>query len=96
MEISEQRIQRIEDRNKKVEADKAWEISWTRRFLLTLFTYLSVGVYLRAIGAERPWLNAIIPAVAFMISTLTMPFFKKLWLVYFRKSDFREVGLPKN
>jgi len=62
-----------------VEIDKAWEISWTRRILLSAFTYLSIGVYLWAVKIEYPWLNAIVPATAFMISTLTMPFFKKLW-----------------
>ncbi len=82
METIEQRIQKIEVRNQKVEADKAWETSWLRRTLLSLFTYAAIGTYLWAINIDRPWLNAIVPAVAFMISTLTMPFFKKLWLRY--------------
>lgn len=82
METIEQRIQNIENRNNKVETDKAWETSWARRILLTLFTYLAIGVYLRVIRIERPWLNAIVPAVAFMISTLTMPFFKRLWFKF--------------
>lgn len=76
----EQRIQKIEERNSGVETDKAWETSWTRRLLLALFTYLAISVYLWAINVENPWLNGIVPAVAFMISTLTMPFFKSLWL----------------
>ena len=80
MDNLEQKIQQIEERNKKVEADKAWETSWTRRLLLTAFTYLAIGVYLWAIEISQPWLNAIVPAGAFMLSTLTMPFFKKLWL----------------
>ena len=80
MENLEQKVQKIEDRNKGVEADKAWETSWTRRVLLTIFTYLAMGVYMWAINISRPWLNAVVPAVAFMLSTLTMPFFKKLWL----------------
>ena len=82
MENLEQRVQGIEERNKRVEEDKLWEASWTRRVLLTLFTYLAIGVYLWAIGIARPWLNAIVPAVAFIISTLAMPFFKNLWLRY--------------
>lgn len=76
----EQRLQKIEERNVSVEADKAWEGSWTRRGLLVLFTYLAVSLYLYSIGVANPWLNAIVPAAGFMISTLTMPFFKKLWL----------------
>ena len=86
MENLEQRVQKIEDRNRGVEIDKAWETSWTRRFLLTLFTYLAIGVYMWAIDISRPWLNAVVPAAAFMLSTLTMPFFKKLWLKNKEKS----------
>ncbi|MCX6799296.1 MAG: hypothetical protein NTW59_04350 [Candidatus Diapherotrites archaeon] len=78
----EKRVQKIEERNKRVEADKAWETSNTRRALLTLFTYLAVGIYLQAINIPQAWLNAIVPAVAFMLSTLAIPFFKKQWLRY--------------
>jgi len=76
----EQRIQEIENRNRKVEDDKAWEGSWVRRGLLVIFTYLAVALYLSAINVSNPWINAIVPAIGFMISTLTMPFFKRLWL----------------
>jgi len=74
------RLKIIEERNQRVENNKAWETSWTRRFLLILFTYLAVAFYLRSINISSPWINAIVPAMAFLISTLTMPFFKKIWL----------------
>jgi|TARA_B100001971_G_C17696237_1_gene289447 hypothetical protein len=74
------KINKILERNKRVEADKAWETSWTRRILITIFTYLAIGIYLWAIKIPKPWLNAIVPAIAFMLSTLTMPWFKKIWL----------------
>jgi len=86
MENLEQKIQKIEERNQRVEVDKAWETSWTRRILLTIFTYLAIGVYMWTIEIARPWLNAVVPAVAFMLSTLTMPLFKKLWLKNKEKS----------
>jgi hypothetical protein len=78
----EKEIERIKQRNKRVQADKAWETSYTRRVLLTIFTYLAIGIYLSAINIPRPWLNAIVPAVAFMLSTLTLPLFKKAWLKF--------------
>ncbi len=81
METLEERVLKIEERNKAVETDKAWETSWTRRAILMIFTYLAVAIYLQAIEVEKPWINAIVPALAFMISTLTMPFFKKLWII---------------
>jgi hypothetical protein len=78
----EKRVKKIEDRNKRVESDKAWETSVSRRVLLCIFTYLAVGFYLSSIGISRPWLNAIVPSVGFLLSTLTLPFFKKLWIEY--------------
>ena len=79
----EKEVQKLKNRNKRVESDKAWETSYFRRILLIIFTYLAIGVYMRAINIERPWLNAIVPAFAFMLSTLTLPFFKKMWLRFF-------------
>lgn len=80
MESLEERVGNIEERNKLVEADKAWETSWTRKLLIVLFTYVAIGIFLSVIKVERPWLSAIVPAIAFTLSTLTMPFFRKLWL----------------
>ena len=85
MKDLETRLKKIEDRNKKVETDKAWETSWTRRILLILFTYLSIGFYLNAIQVPNAWLNAIVPAVGFLLSTLTLPYFKNLWIKYTNK-----------
>jgi len=79
------RVRKIEERNKKVETDKTRETSITRRFLLIVFTYLAIGLYLRAIGISRPWLNAIVPSVGFLLSTLTLPFLKRLWIKYWNK-----------
>lgn len=76
----EKDINEIKSRNKMVEADKAWETSYTRRGLLTLFTFFAVGLYLTAMNISNPWLNAIVAAFAFMLSTLTFPFFKAVWV----------------
>lgn len=73
-------IKKIKERNARVEADKAWETSLARRSLLVIFTYLAVAIYLNAINIPNAWLSAIVPAVGFMLSTLTIPFFKKIWL----------------
>ncbi|OGI82242.1 hypothetical protein A3I95_03585 [Candidatus Nomurabacteria bacterium RIFCSPLOWO2_02_FULL_44_12] len=80
MENLEQRIQNIEERNRKVEADKAWETSIARRLILVSSSYLVIAVFFVVIELPNPWLNAIVPALAFVIQQLSMPFFKKLWL----------------
>lgn len=76
----ESELNKIKQRNRNVELDKAWETSYTRRLLLALFTYLAIGIYLLAIKIPKPWLNAIVPSVGFMLSTLTLPIFKKMWI----------------
>lgn len=81
----EERIKVIEKRNYKVELDKKWETSYFRRFLLIIFTYLSIGLYLNVINVDRPWINAIVPAIGFLLSTLSLPFFKKLWIKHHSK-----------
>ncbi len=74
------RIEKIENRNKRVEAEKAWEGSYVRKLLIVLFTYASIGIYMWAIGVEKPLINAVIPALGFTLSTLSLPFFKTWWL----------------
>lgn len=79
IEEIECRLGAIEERNKRVEIDKDWERSWTRRICLILFTYLAVLLYFVAIGIESAYINAVVPAVGFLLSTLTLPLFRNLW-----------------
>ncbi|HLD02739.1 MAG TPA: hypothetical protein VJC07_03510 [Candidatus Nanoarchaeia archaeon] len=76
-------IRNIIDRNKRVELDKAWETSKTRRFIIAVLTYVVIAIFLIAIDVKNPWLNALVPAAGFWLSTLTLPFFKKAWARYF-------------
>lgn len=76
----EKEVVAIKLRNSSVEADKAWETSWTRRILIAIFTYLAISFYLYAIEVDRPFLNGIVPAIAFMLSTLTLPWVKSIWI----------------
>ncbi len=74
------RLAVIEQRNKRVELDKSWEGSYARRGLIVLFTYISIGLYMWAIGVSEPLLNAVIPSIGFTLSTLTLPYFKNIWI----------------
>ncbi len=82
MATIEERLADIEHRNEKVESDKGWETSVARKALIATFTYIAIGTYMWAIGIDKPLLNAIIPTTGFMLSTLSMPFFKRMWLKY--------------
>lgn len=78
----EERIRAIEKRNKKVELDKTWEQSWTRKTLVAIFTYLAIALYLKFIVEIEPWLNAIVPTIGFLLSTLILPYFKTIWMKF--------------
>ncbi|HBB76725.1 MAG: hypothetical protein A2186_01005 [Candidatus Levybacteria bacterium RIFOXYA1_FULL_41_10] len=81
----EERVAKIEERNSKVEQDKAWETSITRKVVLALLTYLAIALYLKYVVRIEPWLNAIVPSVGFLLSTLSLPYFKKAWSKYIHK-----------
>ncbi len=83
----EREIEKLKERNRKVEIDKSWETSLTRRGLLIVFTYLTIGLYLNAIRVENPWINAIVPSIGFLLSTLTLPYFKNLWIKFNNKKE---------
>lgn len=78
-------IQAIAERNKRVETDKAWETSLTRRIIISIMTYFVVVIFLLINSMPNPWLNALIPAIAFFLSTLTLSFFKKIWISLYKK-----------
>lgn len=80
MESVEERIGKIEARNKSVEADKAWETSWTRRILIALCTYIVVVIFLALIHVAYPFINALVPVIGFLLSTLTVPMVKRMWI----------------
>lgn len=81
----EEEINRIKDRNRRVETEKSWETSWTRRVMVAIFTYIVISVFFIFVGAPNPLGNAIVPSIAFILSTLSGPFVKKLWLKYIHR-----------
>ena len=78
----EKRLTTIEQRNKKVELDKAWETSWSRRIIIAILTYLTIVLFFYFAQLPKPFINSIVPTTGFVLSTLSLPFFKKLWLTY--------------
>ncbi|HYH36269.1 MAG TPA: hypothetical protein VD706_02095 [Candidatus Saccharimonadales bacterium] len=73
----EERVAKLEARNRRVEADKAWETSWTRRLALTLFIYITVVFYLHFVIHINPWINGLVPVIGYFVSTLTVSFLKR-------------------
>ena len=76
----EKEIKQIRERNKRVEIDKAWETSFTRVILIVVLTYIVMALFFYFAKLPKPFINSIVPALAFTLSTLSLPFFKKIWI----------------
>ncbi|MBU0535347.1 MAG: hypothetical protein KKE20_00110 [Nanoarchaeota archaeon] len=79
-------IDNIKSRNKRVEADIAWETSWSRKIMISVLTYIVIVIFFYVAGLPKPFINSIVPAIAFVLSTATIPAFKRLWLEYVYKN----------
>lgn len=80
LETLKQEIELIKARNRRVETDKAWETSWVRKIFIAGSTYILISIFLFSIGNEKPLLNAVIPAVAYLVSTVSLGIIKNLWI----------------
>ena len=81
----EKEIKKIKQRNKRVEADKEWETSRVRKILIAILTYAVIVSFFFAANLPKPFINSIVPSAAFILSTLTLPIFRKLWLEHIHK-----------
>ena len=75
-----QSIEEILKRNSRVELDKAWEVSRTRRAFIAVITYLTAAAFLFLIDNDAPFINALVPTGGYLLSTLSLPVIKNWWL----------------
>lgn len=76
----EKEVAAIKARNKRVETDKAWETSWTRRICIMVLTYAVVVLYSTTISQiSSVWLSSLVPVMGFLLSTLSLRLVRKLW-----------------
>lgn len=79
MKDLEARVREIEKRNQRVELDKKWGTSWTRRLSVAAMTYMAVFVYLIVIDNDKPAANSIVPTAGFLLSALVMKSIRNIW-----------------
>lgn len=76
----ENEIIKIKERNKKVELDKAWETSWTRKLCICALTYIVVVIYSYVINKiTNIFLSSLVPVIGFILSTLSLNVVRKAW-----------------
>ncbi len=81
----EKEIEKIKQRNERVEADKAWETSKERKVVIAVLTYIVIVLFFIFARVPDPYVSAIVPTIAFVISTMSLPFFKEKWLKNWKK-----------
>lgn len=82
MEIKEieNELNKIKERNKRVELDKTWETSWTRKICIMILTYLVVVSYSYVIrNYDNIFLSSLVPVIGFTLSTLSLKYLRKIW-----------------
>ncbi len=75
----EKEIQALKERNFRVEAEKAWEVSSVRVLSIAVVTYIVASIFLYMIDVQNFLLSALVPAIGYYLSTLSLPFIKKWW-----------------
>lgn len=81
----EEEINTLHERNRRVEADKAWETSAFHIGAIMVITYFIASIILYTIGVKKYLLNALLPAIGYFLSTQSLPQIKEWWIKkYFR------------
>lgn len=76
----EEEIENIKKRNKRVELDKKWETSLTRKVCICVLTYIVVIIYSYLIKKyDNILLTSFVPVIGFSISTLSLKLVRNLW-----------------
>lgn len=75
------RNKKLKERNKRVELDKKWETSFTRRICIMILTYIVVIIYSYLIKKyDNIFLSSLVPVIGFTLSTLSLKVIRNIWL----------------
>ena len=76
----EKEVELIKERNKRVELDKLWETSWTRKTCIMILTYIVVIIYSYLIKKfDNIFLSSLVPVIGFTLSTLSLKLIINIW-----------------
>ena len=76
----EKEIEQIKQRNERVELDKKWETSGTRKICICVLTYIVVIIYSYLTNKiNNIFLSSLVPVIGFTLSTISLNFIRKIW-----------------
>ncbi len=76
----EREVELLQERNQKVEADKAWETSTFRIVTIACITYTIIASVFFSLEVAHPFSNALIPPIGYLVSVQSLPFLKRWWI----------------
>lgn len=80
MEELKKELEEIKLRNKRVELDKKWETSYTRKICICVLTYIVVLIYSNMVNkSNNIFLSSLVPVIGFFLSTLSLKLVRKIW-----------------
>ena len=80
MDELKKEIEEIKERNKRVELDKKWETSMTRKVCIAVLTYIVFIVYtILTTKISNVFLSSLVPVIGFTLSTLSLSMVRKVW-----------------
>ena len=83
MEELKKELEEIKKRNKRVELDKKWETSLTRKLCICILTYIVVVIYSNITNkTNNIFLSSLVPVIGFSLSTLSLKLIRKVWEKY--------------
>jgi hypothetical protein len=76
----EREIEKIQQRNARVELDKRWENSGVRKLTICLLTFAVVLIYNQVISQQvNVILSSLVPVIGFFLSTLSLGYVRNIW-----------------
>ena len=80
MEELKKELEEIKQRNKRVELDKKWETSYTRKVCICILTYIVVLIYSNMVNkSNNIFLSSLVPVIGFFLSTLSLKLIRRIW-----------------
>jgi len=68
--------------------DRAWEVSYTRRAIVAVVTYLVAAAFIKSIGGEAFLLKALIPVGGYFFTILSLSVVKNWWIEKYGSYDY--------
>lgn len=80
IEKLEKELAEVKERNKRVELDKKWETSATRKVCIAFLTYIVVIIYTSITSkTSNVFLSSLVPVIGFTLSTLSLKAVRNGW-----------------